>query len=513
MGSALQVLWLKRDLRVRDHRPLVKACEVAAGGGPPVVPLYVFEPSYWAAREHSAPQLAFILECLEKLGSALRARGGDLFVRVGELPEVLEALHGQRPIARLLSHRETGTRITFDRDLRVKAWCEAQGVPWEESDQTGVVRRLGSRDGWASRWTQRMRRPLLPAPEHVPVPGDLERGVLPAPATLGVVPRPLSERQLGGEEQGLATLKSFLRTRGVNYRADMATPNAGWDGCSRLSPYLAFGALSMKRVHQETERRQQALQRKKRDGRLDDPRWLDSIASFRSRLSWHCHFMQKLEDEPALEFENMNRAFDGLREDALDAATRRARLEAWRAGRTGYPLVDACMRCVEATGWLNFRMRAMVVAFASYQLWLHWREPALHLAGCFVDYEPGIHFSQMQMQSGTTGINALRIYSPIKQTRDNDPEGAFIHRWVPELRALPAPHLDKPWETPPLLQRQLDVVIGRDYPAPIVEHATAYREAKQKMFAARGSLEARAASDGVMRRHGSRKRPTRRRRS
>ena len=509
MGAPVQVVWLKRDLRVRDHRPLVKACEVAAHGGPPIVPLYVFEPSYWAVREHSAPQLAFIVECLDALREELRARGGDLFVRVGELPEVFEALHRERPFARLLSHRETGARVTFDRDQRVEAWCAARNVPWEESDQTGVVRRLASRDGWAARWTKRMRRPLLPAPEHVPVPGDVDGGRLPTADALGVTPRTLVERQPGGEREGLATLKSFLRVRGANYRADMSTPNAGWTGCSRLSPYLAFGAVSMKRVHQEAERRQQALKRKQRDGRLDDARWLASVASFRSRLSWHCHFMQKLEDEPALEFQNMNRAFDGLREDAHDEATRRARLEAWRAGRTGYPLVDACMRCVAATGWLNFRMRAMVVAFASYQLWLHWREPAVHLAGCFLDYEPGIHFSQMQMQSGTTGINALRIYSPIKQTRDNDPEGAFIHRWVPELRALPAAHLDKPWETPPLLQRQLGVVIGADYPAPLVEHASAYREAKQKMLAARRRLEARAASENVMRRHGSRKRPRR----
>ena len=130
--------------------------------------------------------------------------------------------------------------------------------------------------------------------------------------------------------------------------------------------------------------------------------------------------MQKLEDEPAIEWRNFARVFNGLRPgDATPLeGLHRDHFEAWCEGRTGYPMVDACMRQLRATGWLNFRMRAMLVSFAAYHLGLHWREPGLFLARQFLDFEPGIHWSQMQMQSGTTGINTLRIYSPAKQARD-----------------------------------------------------------------------------------------------
>jgi deoxyribodipyrimidine photo-lyase len=220
--------------------------------------------------------------------------------------------------------------------------------------------------------------------------------------------------------------------------------------------------------------------------------------------------MQKLEDEPRIEFTNFVRAYDGLREEFTAGPEGRRRFEAWKEGLTGYPMVDACIRCVKATGWLNFRMRAMLASFSAYHLWLHWREPAVWLGSHFLDFEAGIHFSQFQMQSGTSGINTVRIYSPAKQALEQDPEGEFIRRWVPELRDVPVSWLSKPEQMPEEIQSRCGCVIGRDYPAPIVEHATAVKEARDRIAAVRRKTETRTEAKKVFVRHGSRKRPTKR---
>jgi len=138
------------------------------------------------------------------------------------------------------------------------------------------------------------------------------------------------------------------------------------------------------------------------------------------------------------------------------------------------------MRCLRHTGWLNFRMRAMLVSFASYQLWLHWQKPAWHLAQCFTDYEPGIHYSQIQMQSGTTGINTMRIYNPVKQSQDQDPKGIFIKRWVPELSKVFDNFVHEPWTMPLHMQKDKGCILGEDYPEPIVDHVIALREARAR---------------------------------
>ncbi len=170
------------------------------------------------------------------------------------------------------------------------------------------------------------------------------------------------------------------------------------------------------------------------------------------------------------------------------------------------PFVDACMRMLWQEGWINFRMRAMLAAFASYHLWLHWREPGLHLARLFVDYEPGIHYSQLQMQSGTTGINTNRIYNPVKQSWDQDPSGEFIRRWVPELGSVPDVRIHEPWRLTAAEQRDLGVLIGRDYPAPVVDHLEAARAARERLRRFRQDRkDLRIESRAIQARHGSRR--------
>ncbi len=455
------LVWFKRDLRVRDHAPLAEA-----GRFDEALALFVIEPEWLASPECDARHVRFLLGSLEPLRDDLAARGLPLLVRVGAAQPVLAQIRREFAFTHLFSHEETGPGWSYARDRAVAAWCRAEGVVWQEAAQTGVVRRLRSRAGWAGRWAQRMNAPEAIAPAGFAAPPGVTPSPLPTLRDLGLhgTPPPVPA---AGERAAWAQLESFLAGRGRGYRRALSSPVTAAEGCSRLSEHLAFGTLSMRCVHQATEAAIRAT---------PDRTLAHALRGFAGRLRWHCHFMQKLEDEPAIEFRNFARACDGLREESFD----RERFEAWCEGRTGYPMLDACMRQLRATGWINFRMRAMLVSFAAYHLWLHWREPGLFLARQFLDFEPGIHWSQMQMQSGTTGINTLRIYSPAKQARDHDPSGEYVRRWVPEI-GTPA------------------------YPPPIVDERAALALARERMYGLRRTAEARREAAAIQAKHGSRK--------
>lgn len=497
----IQLVWLKRDLRIRDHAALAEAAERG-----PVCVLWLDEPELWRRPEHDLSHRLFIAGCLDELDADLRARGGRLTWRVGRAVDTLEALrrsfepHGG--LQAVWSHQETGLGWTFGRDRAVARWARDSGIPWHELGQDGVCRPHPSRDGWASRWTHAMSSPIRPAPDRITdvssVVADHAHGAPPDLSTLGFGPTTASEPpQPAGSAQALALLDDFLAGRARGYRAGLSSPITAWSACSRLSVHLAWGSLSTRTAWQRTRLHIR---------RLAPSRDPDAIAlredleAFEGRLRWRGHFMQKLEDAPRIEFENVHRAVDGLRERRFDEA----RFEAWREGRTGWPMVDACMRSLRARKWLNFRMRAMLVSMSSYPLWLHWRRPAIELASHFLDFEPGIHFSQIQMQAGTSGINRLRIYSPHKQAREHDPDGVFIRRWVPELAGVPTAYIHAPERMPADVQARAGCRLGRDYPLPLVDARRASALARAKLERARSSAQARAESRTIHSRHGSR---------
>lgn len=470
------LVWFKRDLRIEDHPALARA----AGLGR-VLPLYIVEPALWSQDDSAARHWAHIAETLEGLRHDLAGIGAPLVVRVGDAATVLERLARAHRIGWMISHQEIGNAFTFSRDRQVAAWARAKGIRWEELPQTGVCRGRRPAD-WGARRDAFMSAPEVPIPALTAVPG-VEPGVIPSARSLRLADDPCPHRQPGGAATARLMLEGFLTRRGQDYRRAMASPLTAERGCSRLSPYLAVGTISARSVVQAT-----AAQAATRPG----PGWGASLSSFQSRMAWRDHFTQKLESEPGYEFRPLHPAAARHDHDA-------ARMAAFVAGETGLPFVDACLRYLRATGWLNFRARAMLVTTAVHLMGLDWRAVGLHLARRFTDYDPGIHWPQVQMQAGLTAVNLPRIYNPVKQGLDQDPLGRFTRRWVPELAGVPDLHLQTPWRWP-----EAGRLLGRRYPEPVIDPTTALREGRAALATARQGAQYHQTRTDILNRHTSR---------
>jgi deoxyribodipyrimidine photo-lyase len=482
-----QLVWFKRDLRMQDHEPLTAA---AVAG--PILPFVAIEEGWWTGYDMSARQYAFFCESAAELTEAFADRSVSLHVHTGDVTALLaEALITHGPFA-LWAHQETGNAWSYARDIGVRSWMRHHGLAYHELVQNGV--RRGSaldRDRWARDWNTQMNRPVLAAPPKMQGL-TLTSSVALSPMLPNLAPDPITERQRGGRRAALAILDSFLTARGRDYRTDMSSPILGAQGCSRLSAHLAWGTVSIREVFQATCARLAELQD---DKSADAKGWRASLGAFIGRLHWHCHFAQKLEAEPELEWRPTARVYEGMRPPADRAVT-----EAFAQGQTGFPFVDACMRQLAATGWINFRMRAMLMSFACYDLWMPWQTAGAILARLFTDYDPGIHWPQSQMQSGETGINTLRIYSSVKQGNDHDPDGRYTRQWVPELAGVEGGAVHEPW------------LIGgiAGYPQPLVEHASASKAARDAIWTIRHTDAAKREAAEILARHGSRRRPSNR---
>ena len=471
-----RIVWFKKNLRYKDNEILIDEDKKS-------ILIYIIEPELWKQKDMSLRQWQFTLDSLKDLQQQLIKNNLYLNILCGDALEIFKFLKNKYNFDSVISEQETGIKWTFERDKKLKSFFLQNDIHWTECAYPGV--RRGNHD--RNQWAKFFRKDILRYPNLPIIKQSINLGLknydLPK---IFYDTTPCPNRQKGGSREAEKLLSTFLNSRGENYQYEMSSPISAEKSCSRLSTHLTYGTISHRSVFQEATQKKEKIQ-------LTNKNFAKSINSFLSRLHWRSHFIQKLEDQPSIEHESFIPVYDQIREKDF------RKLDAWIEGKTGVHFIDACMIYLRNHGWINFRMRAMLASFASYNLWLDWRYFGPRLAALFTDFEPGIHYSQLQMQSGTTGINTIRMYNPYKQALDQDPEAKFIKSQLPEYNNFPPSFFFKP----PELSNNENLFNDSKLET-IVDVTKTAKFARDKIFSIRKLPEHQKMAKNVFIRHGSR---------
>ncbi len=450
------LVWHRRDLRTTDNAALLAATQ----DGIPV-PVFVIDPFFFREkRETCDDRILFMRECLEDLQEQYRQKGSELQILYGNTPDVLVELAEQLN-ARVYYNFDTNMPFGRTRDNKIAGNNRFKGF---SSD--AIIRTPYNRTEWREHCTKHFQTPIPELPKNLPLPPQLKQILLAEIMHTYGIKKQKQNVPKGGTASAKKRLLDFL-SRIQEYPRSISSPNTAENGCSRISAHLSFGCMSIREVYQATRKytKQSRAQ-----------------AFFLARLYWNQHFTQKMQDFPQLSTTAVNPVF------ATQGEYDEEKTRAWKEGRTGYPLVDASIRCLKQTGWINFRMRAMIASFYCDLLNQPWQIGADFMHYHLIDADTAINYAQWQMQAGVVGAHPPRIYNPIKQAYEQDPEGTFIKQWVPELQETPLERIHEPHKPTLLIE-----LIPQKYPAPIIELSTATQQArnryKQTIQQARNALK------------------------